>query len=95
MPNIEAKDTELLTTDRQYISLRELAEYTRVHDAFPYRTTFSFTPYMQKMREHLCDTCDFTQSAIQPVLEQYEEHLLSAWWLLQALMQSTQVISMR
>lgn len=78
MPNIEAKDTELLTTDRQYISLRELAEYTRVHDAFPYRTTFSFTPYMQKMREHLCDTCDFTQSAIQPVLEQYEEHLLSA-----------------
>jgi len=65
----------LLLADLDYVPMKLLAKHMVDNDNFPYKSSFSFRPYIDGMNTSLCNACDFTQSALHMVLEQYQGYL--------------------
>ena len=59
--------------EKDFGPLTEVSQYMKESFSFPYQSRFSFQPYIKSMQEQMKGACDFTKSALRPVLAQYDE----------------------
>ncbi len=72
-----SENIHLSILERDYILLSELSEFMKESSQFPYKSRFSFSPYERAMKTRLHDACEFTKSALNPILGQYSKFIES------------------
>ena len=68
------KNNDLLSLlSEEYAPLAMVMGLLRQHNDLGYQTRFSFKPFVDQFKKKLATGCDYTKSAIFPVLEKYSE----------------------
>jgi len=75
---------------QQYIPLNEVEELLKNIIEVPYKTKFSLGPYVDVMKSHMHGACDYTKSALMPILSQRHEAIDTEEMDTEAMLESEQ-----